>query len=178
MNTEPQVEFTLGRDKTGAKVLTELKIYYSECEDEGFIPPFGGISARVLRSVPLYDLIKKGLNEEDFFSLTDEQEDIIFGLVKKYPSHPGRVPIPEIYLASTAYLYEKAVREDPSSPAKSLAKALDVKTQTLMTRIAKARKSGFLYTSQKHTRRGGNAWAETTEKAQQILSDYLSKPHA
>jgi hypothetical protein len=179
MDTELQVEFALGRDKAGAKVLTELKIYYPGSEDEDFIPPFGGITARVLRSVSLYGLIKKGLNEEDYFSLTNEQEDIILGLVKRYPRHSGRAPMPEIYLASTAYLYEKAVRENPFSPAKSLAKTLGVKTETLMTRIAKAKKSGFLHTSQKkHTRTGGNAWAETTEKAQQALRDYLSKPHA
>jgi hypothetical protein len=174
MDTELQVEFVLGRDKTGAKVLTELKIYYPGCEDEDFTPPFGGISARVLRSIPLYGLIKKGLNEEDYFSLTNEQEDIILGLVRNYPSHPGRVPIPEIYLAGIAYLYEKAVREDPFSPAKSLSKSLGVKTPTLSTRIAKARRSGFLCTGQEYIRRGGNAWAETTEKAQQVLEDYLS----
>lgn len=178
MNTELQVEFALGKDKAGAKVLTQLKIYYPGSEDEDFIPPYGGITARALRSVSLYDLMKKGLNEGDFFSLSTEQEDIILDLVKKYPSHPGRVPIPEIYLAGTAYLYEKAVREDLTSPAKSLAHTLGVNTRTLATRIAKARKSGFLYTSQEHIRRGGNAWAETTEKAQQVLRDYLSKPHA
>jgi hypothetical protein len=178
MDTELQVEFALGRDKAGAKVLTELKIYYPGSEDEDFIPPFGGISARVLRSIPLYGLIKKGLNEEDYFSLTNEQEDIILGLVRKYPSHPGRVPIPEIYLAGIAYLYEKAIREDPFSPAKSLAQSLGVNTGTLSTRIAKARKSGFLHTSQEHPRRGGNASAEGTTKSQQVLVDYLSKPRA
>jgi hypothetical protein len=170
MDNNLQVEFSLRTDKSGAKVLTELRLYYPESEDTDL--PLGGITAKVLRSVSLYDLKKRWLNEGDFFRLSVEQEEILLDLLRNYPSKQGRVPVPAIYLAGIAYLYESALRKSPQ-PNKYVGHALGARVRTIATRVSKARKEGFLENGEV-ARRGGLAKGQVSDKAKKVLEDYLS----
>jgi hypothetical protein len=162
------VEFKTRKDRTGAAVVSRLEIWFPE----GAEIPIGGINSASLREVPL-SYITSTLNAQTrILELSAAQEEELLNLLRNYPSTPGRVAIDPVYLAATAYFFEKFMGEDPYKPNVSLSRELGVPVRTITTRVAKARSLGFLITGTT-TRVGGTARGALTITAQQELSRYL-----
>lgn len=168
-NSLLQVEVKFGEDKSGARVLREIKYFYPEDDTV----PLGGIGARDIRNISLWNLLKEDYKDTGY-SLPAEDEDRLFRLVQdSYPSKPGRVPIPEIYLASIAYFYNKNLRSNPQNPNFALAGALGVPHRTVVGRVKKARSLGLISVGEVSPS-GGRARGSLTDKAIKIIEEYLS----
>ena len=163
-----QIEVKFGEDSSGARVLREIKYFYPDDT-----VPLGGIGARDIRNISLWGLLKEDYKDSGY-SLPAEDEDRLFRLVRdSYPSKPGRVPIPEIYLASISYFYDKNLRSNPQNPNSVLAAALGVPHRTMVGRVKKARSLGLISVGEVSPR-GGRARGSLTDKSIKIIQKYLS----
>ena len=168
-NSLLQVEVKFGEDKSGARVLREIKYFLPEDNTV----PLGGIRARDIRNISLWSLLREDYKDSGY-PLPDEDEERLFSLVRdRYPSKPGRVPIPEIYLASIAYFYDKNLRSNPYNPNSALAGALGVPQRTIVGRVKKARSLGLISVGEVSPS-GGRARGGLTDKSIKIIQEYLS----
>jgi hypothetical protein len=167
------VEFKTRRDKTGAAVVTRIEIWFPK----GAEIPLGGINSSTLREIPL-SYITSTLNvKKRILELTPAEEEQLLELLRDYPSSPGRVPVDPVYLAATAYFFEKFMGQEPYNPNVALSAELGVPVRTITTRVGKARSLGFLMTGTT-TRVGGQARGALTYTAQQELLRFLGKTNS
>jgi hypothetical protein len=162
------VEVKATRDKSGSNVISSIRIEFPK----GMEIPLGGITARVLRELPLdYLRHETGSNRRELV-LTSEQEERLLMLLKNFPSSPGRVPILDIYGAATAYFYEKFLNQKPYKPNVALSAALETPVTTIAKRVATARANGFLESGQK-PRSGGTAKGALAPKGKKEILKWL-----
>lgn len=165
------VEFKLAKDATGAAVIRRLEVWIPA----GTPIPLGGITANTLREIPLSTITSSLASNWRSLELSREQEDLLVHRLRNYPRRPGRSEVPQIFLAATAYFFEKFLNEWPHSPHQALAKMLGVPVETIRSRVNKARSKGFLTTGA--TRRsGGRARGSLSEMARIEIERYLKDP--
>ena len=155
-------------DKSGGSVISEIHIAFSPDTEV----PLGGITARVLRELPLDYLRHETRSHQRDLKLTSDQEERLLSLLRNYPSSPGRVPILDIYGAATAYFYEKFLTQKPYKPNVALSVALETPVRTIAKRVATARTNGFLESGQT-PRSGGTARGTITPKAKAEILKWL-----
>ena len=161
------VEFKVTRDQGGGVVVSRLEIFFPDPSD---IPP-GGITANTIREIPLSQLTKSiNLDDRDHhgFRLPEMVEKDLVQLLRHYPKSTGGKPVPEIYPAAMAYLFERVLSENPLNPNVALSQLLDVPVQTVATRLKRANTLGFLLRGEK-PRKGGNARGILSESAKAEL---------
>lgn len=154
------VEVRTSQDKSGCRVISKISISFPRAREV----PVGGITARILREIPLDYLLHESGSPGRTLELNSDEEDRLLALLGTYPRSPGRVPISPIYPAATAYFYEKFMNEKPYRPNVALSTALETPVRTIATRIQTARRNGFLESSQT-PRSGGRARGRVTPKA-------------
>ena len=162
------VEVKTRRDEAGANVITELHVVIRR----GKPVPLGGITARVLREIPLAYLANEAHAPQARLALNARDEALLLDLLRAYPSAQGRNPIKSIYLAATAYFYEKYLRQKPYTPNTTLSEVLDVPVRTVSTRVAKARSSGYLEKGAT-ARLGGGGRGSLTPTAVRVIEEFL-----
>jgi len=167
--TKPQIQATFGEDISGARVLTGIRYYYPE----GDTVPLGGITARKLRDISYWSLLKNSYEDSNSTLSPEEEERLLILVRDHYPSKPGRVPIPEIYLAGMAYLFDKHLRTTPRNPVASLAETLGLSPRTVAQRIRKAKSLGHITTGVAIP--GGKARGQLSTTAEEIIRDHLSR---
>lgn len=167
------VEFKVTRDEAGAVVISRLEIFFP---DPSSIPP-GGISAASIREIPLSDITKTinldpptGLDSR--FSPTEEKD--LVELVRRYPRSTGGKPVPLIYPAAMAYLFERILDDQPLNPNVALSVLLEVPVETVSTRLKRARALGLLLRGAK-PRTGGKARGVASETARGQIREFLEK---
>jgi hypothetical protein len=162
------VEVKATRDQSGSNVISEIYIAFPRGKEI----PLGGITARVLRELPLDYLRHETGSTQRELELTPEQEERLLMLLKNYPSSPGRVPVLDIYGAATAYFYEKFLNQKPYKPNVALSSVLETPVTTIAKRVATARTNGFLDSGQT-PRSGGTARGTITPKAKAEVLKWL-----
>lgn len=165
---KPQIEAVIGEDPSGARVITEIRYFYPDSD----AVPVGGINAKDVRNISFWSLIKDSYQDAGYSLTTEEEERLVVLIRDYYPSNPGRVPVPDIYLAGIAYLFDKQLRDTPRNPVAILADSLGVPVRTLTTRMKKVRSLGYL--SSGVPTPGGNARGNLTSKAVEAIKNYLS----
>jgi len=149
------VEFKVTRDESGAVVVSRLEISFP---DPSAIPP-GGITANTIREIPLSQLTN-AMNLEDpyrrEFRLSGMAEKDLLQLLRHYPKSTGGKPVPQIYPAAMAYLFERVLSEKPLNPNVALSELLGIPAETVATRLKRARTLGLLLRGER-PRPGGNA---------------------
>ena len=167
------VEFKVRRDEAGAVVICRLEVFFP---DPASIP-LGGITAKSIREIPLSEITKtmnldspKGLSYR--FSSSEEKD--LVELVRRYPRSTGGKPVPLIYPAAMAYLFERMLDEQPVNPNVALSNLLEVPAQTVSTRLKRARALGFLLKGLK-PRSGGTARGITSESARGQIREFLAR---
>ena len=164
------VEFKVTRDETGAVVVSRLEIFFA---DPSAIPP-GGITANSIREIPLSQLTKTMNLESPYrleFRLSGTVERDLLQLLRHYPRSTGGKPVPQIYPAAMAYLFERVLSEYPLSPNVALSELLGVPVETVATRLKRARALGFLLRGEK-PRPGGNARGVLSDTAKAELQRF------
>lgn len=162
------VEIKTRKDMSGSRVISEMKVSFPRNREI----PLGGITARVLREIPLDYLLHEFRPPEQTLRLNRDEERHLLALLKNYPSSPGRVPVPPIYSAAVAYFYEKFTNEKPYQPNVALSNVLETPVRTIATRIQTARRNGFLESGQT-PRRGGKARGGVTAMAKDEILRWL-----
>lgn len=162
-----RVEFKVTRDEGGAVVVSRLEIFFP---DPSAIPP-GGITAFTIREIPLSQLTKAMNLEAPYrleFRLSGTAEKDLVQLLRHYPKSTGGKPVPQIYPAAMAYLFESVLAENPLNPNVALSELLGIPSETVATRLKRARALGFLLRGEK-PRPGGNARGVLSDSAKAEL---------
>lgn len=162
------VDVKTRRDKTGANVISELHVLFPKSAP---VPP-GGLTARSLREIPLGFLANEAHAPEPKIKLDPKREEKLLELLHQYPRSPGRRPIDPLFLAATAYFYEKFLSQKPYTPNATLAEVLDVPVRTIGTRVAKARSTGYLGKGES-ARLGGGGRGSLTPSAVKLISQFF-----
>ena len=134
------------------------------------IPP-GGITASTIREIPLSKLTKAMNLEAPYrleFRLSGTAEKDLVQLLRHYPKSTGGKPVPQIYPAAMAYLFESVLAENPLNPNVALSELLGIPAETVATRLKRARALGFLLRGEK-PRPGGNARGVLSDSAKAEL---------
>jgi hypothetical protein len=136
-----------------------------------------GLTANVLRSIKLSDLVESVISDDDqnnfwLHATHPDYEQIrkkwlseISGEMQKVgPNNRSKIPYAKI-----AFFYVLEVRENPKSPLQSLAKKLDVDKSTVARRIDTARKLGLLHRPISEQGPAGKAGGFLTKEAYEVL---------
>lgn len=173
----------------GLPVVAELRIHPSEPGPHNIDQwsgnpesvPAGGLTARLLRRVPLgreslelRDVIEKfraeGFTDQMVDRLLGQHGMSVRGFLRKAPSRPGRRGRDDVYYAELALQYRKAIDRNSTTPVLDVAKELEWSPAKVRDAIHDARRRGLL-TSSGPGRPGG----ELTPKAQAVLKDRLRR---
>jgi hypothetical protein len=161
------VEFKVTRDQDGAVVVSRLEVSFP---DSSAIPP-GGITAQTIREIPLSQLTK-AMNLDDphrqQFRLPALAEKDLDQLLRHYPKSTGGKPVPRIYPAAMAYLFDRVLSEKPLNPNVAISELLGIPVETVATRLKRAKALGFLLRGE-NPRKGGNARGILSESAKAEL---------
>lgn len=136
-----------------------------------------GLSANILRSVKLSDLVESVISDDDqdnfwLYATHPDYEEMreewlreISGEMQKVgPNNLSKTPY-----AKVAFFYVLEVRANPKSPLQSLAKKLEVDKSTVARRIDTARKLGLLHRPISEQGPAGKAGGSLTREAYEIL---------
>ena len=135
--------------------------------------PFGGLSARRLRSVTwkrAFDEIRK--NAIRNLRPVELELPDFRGLLKEHDlrRRPGRRGYGDVFYAELAFSYERALVSGANAPVRDLAKQYSLSESQMRTLLHRARKRGFLTSAGR-----GSIGGQATEKARRTLDEARSK---